>query len=151
MADARIPEGLSADYANEGAREAINAFLTTPDWERLAELLTALREGYLVTDVTGTQTKKRTHVRTIRSTKGQLLLPLFTSMGELRAAVPKAKAAHVKGAVMPSLEALRLIRSDRFVAVQLNSGPKQLVVLRKFIDCALGDDPIEADLLATLR
>jgi hypothetical protein len=137
MADAQIPEGLTADYENTGVREAILEFQSTPDYERLASFLTALRDDFLIADVTGTQKKKSTRVRTIRSTKGQLLLPLFTSMDELRAAHPKGRQNEVKGAIMPAIEALRLIRSSPFVAAQFDAGSAALIVLRKYIDLAL--------------
>ncbi len=144
MADAQIPEGLTADYANDEVRDALLAFQAEPDYARLADFLTALRAGYLVVDVTGTSKKKATHIRTIRSTQGKLLLPLFTSMDELRAAMPKGKAEQAKGAILPAAEALRLIRSGAFVAAQFNPGGAALVVLRKYIELALGDDAIDA-------
>lgn len=150
MARAQIPDGLTADYANVGVHDAIAALQTTPDYERLAAFLTSLREGYLVVDVTGTQKEKATHIRTIRSTQGQLLLPLFTSMSELRSAVPKAEADRVKGAILPAEEALRLIRSDRFVAAQFDAGSSALVVLRKYIDLVLAGDAIAADAVAAM-
>ncbi len=147
MAEAQIPEGLTADYENTAVREAIRALQSTPDYAHLAAFLTALRDGYLVVDVTGTAKKKSTHIRTIRSTKGQLLLPLFTSMEELRAALPKGKAEQAKGAIMPIAEALRLIRTGAFVAAQFNAGTDALVVLRKYIELALGDAAIDASTL----
>ena len=101
--------------------------------------------------MTGTAKKKATHIRTIRSTKGQLLLPLFTSMEELRAAVPKGQAQHVKGAFMPALEALRLIGTSPFVAAQFDAGSAALVVLRKYIELALGDEQIDEQTLEAMR
>lgn len=144
MAEAQIPEGLTADYENTAVRAAILALQSEPDYERLAAFLTYLREGFLVADVTGTHKKKSTRVRTIRSTKGQLLLPLFTSMAELRAAHPKGRQDQAKGAIMPALEALRLISTSPFVAVQFDAGSAALIVLRKYIDLVLGGEPIEA-------
>lgn len=154
-----VPEGVSADYENTDARAALEALQATPDYERLAALLTALRDGYLVADVTGqggsgTKKPKRggTRIRTIRSTKGQLVLPLFTSMAELRAAVPQGKhGAAAKGAVMPALDALSLIRSDRFVAAEFDAGSAKLVVLRKYIELALSEEPIDAAALEGSR
>ncbi|NLB47410.1 MAG: SseB family protein [Microbacteriaceae bacterium] len=142
MADATLPEGLTADYANDAVREALGALQTDPSYEHLATFLTSLRDGYLFADVTGTQKKKSTRVRTIRSTQGQLLLPLFTSMNELRLAYPVGRRGEAKGALMPALEALRLIRTSAFVAAQFDAGSAQFVVLRKFIELALGDDEI---------
>lgn len=143
MARTQIPEGLTADYENAEVRRSLAALQATPDYERLAAFLASLREGYLVVDVTGTHRDKATHIRTIRSTRGQLLLPVFTSMAELRRAVPKGKADQAKGAILPALEALRLIRSDRFVAAQFDAGSAALVVLRKYIDLVLDGAPIE--------
>lgn len=148
MADAQIPEGLTADYANTAARSAMEAFQAAPDYERLAVFLNTLREGFLFTDVTGTAKKKATHIRTIRSTTGQLVLPLFTSMAELRLALPKGRAGEAKGALMPTPEALRLIRTKPFVAVQFDVGSAALVVVRSYIERVLGDDEITA---ATLQ
>lgn len=145
MADAQIPEGLTADYANDQVEESLTAFQADPDFARLAEFLTALRDGFLIADVTGTQRKKSTHVRTIRSTKGQLVLPLFTSMEELRLAHPKGRREQAKGAIMPAREALGLINSSPFVAVQFNTGSAALPVLRKYIALVLGDEPITTE------
>lgn len=151
MAEASIPEGLTAEYVNDAVRDAIHSLQQNPDYERLAAFLTSLREGYLVVDVTGTAKKKATHIRTIRSTKGQLLLPLFTSMDELRAAMPKGKAADAKGAIMPAAGALGMIRTGRFVAAQFNPGGDALVVLRKYVELALGDEPIDAATLEAMK
>ena len=150
MAEAQIPEGLTADYANTEVREAILALQADADYERLATFLSALREGFLIADVTGTQKKKSTHVRTIRSTRGQLLLPLFTSMHELRLAHPAGRRDEAKGVIMPAPEALRLIRSGPFVAVQFDAGSAALVVLRKYVELVLGDGAVEASALETM-
>lgn len=151
MAEATTPEGITADYDNLDVREALLALQTTPDYERLASFLRSLREGLLVADVTGTHKKKSTRVRTIRSTKGQLLLPLFTSMHELRLAHPKAAAQEAKGAIMPSREALALMRTGPFVAVQLNAGSVAQVVLRRYIDLVLSEQTIDAQALEAQR
>lgn len=151
MAEAQIPEGLDADYENSLIRERMLALQTTPDYAHLAGFLNALREGFLVADVTGTAKKKATHIRTIRSTNGQLVLPLFTSMAELRAALPKGQVDQAKGAFMPSLEALRLIRTKPFVAVQLDAGSAAFAVVRKYINLVLGDEPIDAASLEAAR
>lgn len=151
MAEAHIPEGVSAETSNDAAKDAITALLTEPDYERLAAVLEALRTGFLIVDVTGTPKKKATRIRTTRSTKGQLILPIFTSMDELRAAVPKPKAEAARGAIMPADAALRLIRSDRFVAAEVNPGTAPLVILRKYVELALGEDPITAEALEGMR
>lgn len=147
MAEAQIPEGLTADYANTEVREAMLDLQADGTYERLATFLRTLREGFLIADVTGTQKKKSTHVRTVRSTKGQLLLPLFTSMDELRLAHPHGRREQVKGVIMPTLEAQRLIRSSPFVAVQFDAGSAAFVVLRKFVELVLSGDPIDAAML----
>lgn len=152
MAQPQIPDEVHADYVNKGADDALRAFQQTPDYEHLAAFLTSLREGYLVVDVTGTPSKKKGHrIRTIRSTKGQLVLPLFTSMDELRAIVPADRRADLRGAVMPAFEALALIGADRFVAAEFNKGSAALVILRKYITLAGGDEPITAESLQEMR
>lgn len=140
--DPGIPDGLTADYANTEVRDRMLTLQHTPDYEHLAAFLMSLREGYLIVDVTGTGKKRSARIRTIRSTTGQLLLPLFTSMEELRAAVPAKKAAVAKGAMLPAREALGMIRSSAFVAAQFDAGSAAFVVLRKFIELALGDEEI---------
>lgn len=147
MAEQQIPEGLSADYANTDVREAIEALQATPDYARLAAFLESLREGLLFVDVTGTAKKKATHIRTIRSTTGKPVLPLFTSMSELRAAVPKGRGGDAKGAMMPALEALRMIHTKPFVAAEFDHGTAALVVLRKYIQLVLDGEPITAEQL----
>ncbi|MBK0419811.1 SseB family protein [Leucobacter sp. CSA1] len=150
-----VPEDLSADYENVAALEALEALQATPDHEHLAAFLTALRSGYLVVDVTGAPAKGRkkgTRIRTIRSTKGQLVLPLFTSMAKLRAAVTDTRADQVKGAMMPASEALKLIGTDRFVAAEIDkASPSSLVVLRKYVALAAGDEEITPELLQSMR
>lgn len=154
MAEDRIPEGVTADYENVTAHETLAALQTTPDYEHLAAFLNSLREGCLVVDVTGARKspKKGTRVRTIRSTTGQPVLPLFTSMAALRSAVTDKQRADVKGAVMAAREALALISTDRFVAAEIDKGsPASLVVLRKYIILAAGDEPITAEVLSGMR
>lgn len=143
-----IPEGVDANYENTAAREALVAFQQTPDYEHLAAFLNALREGYLVVDVTGTSTKKKgPRVRTIRSTKGQLVLPIFTSMDELRALGNVSRGQELKGAIMPARSALSLIQADRFVAAEFDKASASLVCLRKFVELALGEGEITAESL----
>lgn len=153
MADTpSIPEEIHADYANEGVRAALRELQSSPDYTHLARFLLALREGYLVVDVTGAASKKKgTRIRTIRSTKGQLVLPLFTSMDELRAVVPADRRDQLRGAVMPALEALALIGTDRFVAAEFDKASASLVVLRKYVSLAAGEEPITAETLEAMR
>lgn len=152
MKDPQIPEDIHADYVNEGAQEALRAFTATPDYERLAAFLSSLREGYLVADVTGSPGKKKGHrFRTIRSTKGQLVLPLFTSMDELRAISAPERRGEVRGAVMPGRSALEFIATDRFVAAEFDKASSALVLLRKYVTLAAGDDEITAASLESMR
>ncbi|MFV0434145.1 MAG: SseB family protein [Leucobacter sp.] len=148
-----IPEQVHENYANEQVRAALHALQQTPDYDHLAAFLTSLREGYLVVDVSGTPSKKRGHrVRTIRSTRGQLVLPLFTSMDELRAVTPAGQHDQFRGAVMPAKQALSLIGSDRFVAAEFDKAGQSLVVLRKYIMLVLGSDAaITAETLEMMK
>lgn len=148
------PDDVHADYVNEGARDALAAFQATPDYEHLAVFLNALREGYLVVDVTGEPSKKKKkgpRIRTIRSTRGQLVLPLFTSMDELRAVVPAERRHLMRGAVMPARDALALISADRFVAAEFNKSSASLVLLRKYVSLACGEEPITAESLEAMK
>lgn len=147
-----IPEDLDADYENSGVRAALTALHQTPDHEHLAALLNALREGYLVVDVTGVASKRKgARVRTIRSTSGQLVLPIFTSMDRLRAVAPAPRRDEAKGAIMPAQAALAIIGSDRFVAAEIDKDADGLVVLRKYVTLAAGDEPITAASLQAMR
>lgn len=147
-----IPDDVHADYANEAVREALDALQATPDYEHLAAFLNALRDGYLVVDVTGTPSKKRGHrARTIRSTTGKPVLPIFTSMAELRALAPARRGEQIKGAVMPARDALALIGSDQFVAAEFDKASAALVMLRKYVMLASGEGEITAELLEGMR
>ncbi|MBP1326626.1 hypothetical protein JOF28_001858 [Leucobacter exalbidus] len=148
----QIPDDVHPDYVNESAQAALTAFQATPDYEHLAAFLNALREGYLVVDVTGEPSKKKRHrIRTIRSTTGKLVLPLFTSMDELRAVVPGDRRHLMRGAVMPARDALGLIAADRFVAAEFDKSSASLVLLRKYITLAKSEDDITAESLAALK
>lgn len=147
-----IPAEVHKDYENAAAREALTAFHATPDYEHLAALLNSFREGYLIADVSGTGGKRRgPRVRTIRSTRGQLVLPLFTSLAELRALTPEHKRSEVKGAVLPARDALGLIHSDRFVAAEFDKSSASLVLLRKYITLAHSDEEITAESLEAMK
>jgi hypothetical protein len=150
MAKAEIPDDVTPDYENTAVREALEALQQDPDYDHLVAFLLSLRNGYLVVDVTGTPKKKSTRIRTIRSTKGQLVLPIFTSMDELRQATQSSKEK-AQGAVMPAHEALAIIRSDRFVAAEFNPATSKQVMLRKYVELAAGDDDITPDVLEKMR
>lgn len=144
MAQPEIPDDVTPDYENTGVRDALRALQQTPDYERLVAFLESLRHGYLIADATGGTSKKGTRIRTIRSTRGQLVLPLFTSINELRSAAGNDKA---KGVMMPAKKALALIRSDRFVAAELNPASSKQVLLRKYVELAAGDAQITQETL----
>lgn len=164
MTQPEIPAEITADYANETAEQALADFTETPDWEHLAAFLNAVGEGYLVVDVTGSggaggsgagrgsknSRKKGTRIRTIRSTKGQLVLPLFTSMAALRNATA-GQNDKARGAVMPAREALKLIHSDRFVAAEFNPSQDKLVILRKYVDLVADGETVTAEQLEAMR
>ncbi|MGO1538951.1 MAG: SseB family protein [Leucobacter sp.] len=155
MDEMQAPADISADYENVGVREALTGLQAEPNHEHLAAFLTSLREGYLVADVTGAVQKKNRkgiRVRTIRSTKGQLVLPLFSSMERLRSTVSDKPRDQIKGVMMPAREALALITTDRFVAAEIDKGSDWgLVVLRKYVSLAAGRDPITAEVLKAMR
>lgn len=169
MAQAQIPDDLSADYENVEVRAALAALQETPDYASLVSVLESLREGYLVADVTGSQNpaqqnstenaakkkggkKRGTRVRVIRSTAGQLVLPLFTSMAQLRATVTDVQHEQLRGAMMPAREALNLITTDRFTAAEFDKGaPHSLVLLRKYVTLAAGGDEVTVARLEGMR
>lgn len=151
--DDQLPDDVHVDYANAEAEAALAALQAEPDYVHLAAFLNAIREGHLVVDVTGTSTKKRgPRVRTIRSTKGQLVLPIFTSMAQLRSTAPAGhRREEITGVVMPAKEALALIASDRFVAAEFNKASASFVILRKYVTLAASDQEITPDLLEAAR
>jgi len=137
MIDAELPEGFDAAYVNEGVQQSIRELHEHPDDARLKALLDALPQGFLVVDVTTPGKKKGTRVRTLRATTGGLVLPVFTSLEELRLAVPAKERDRVRGAFMPARDALALVHSDRFVAVQVDVGSSALVIKRSYIEQVL--------------
>lgn len=146
-----IPEGLSADYVNEPVEEALRALHAQPDYERLAHFLEVLRGGYLFVDVTGGVSKKKTRIRMVRATSGESVLPIFTSVAQIRAAQGPQSAHEVKGALMPALDALRLIHTSGCVAVELNpAGDPNQIFLRKFIELAISEGNITPETLQNL-
>src|SRR6185437_1560527 len=79
---ARFPQS----YENAPVKKALAAIAAEPSRESLDVLLTAATKGGLVVDLTGS-TPQDTRLRTISSTTGEAVLPLFTSMNALRSAV----------------------------------------------------------------
>ena len=138
MPQPRFPQ----TYENVPVRKALAAIAADPTLEKLDALLAAATKGGLVVDVTGS-TPDETRLRTIISTTGEPVLPLFTSMKALRTAVGgsgAAKGTMVQAVVVPATEALGYIRSAEFVAVQFDPGTEQtMVVARSHIESALSE------------
>ena len=138
MAQPRFPQS----YENVPVRTALTALAAEPTLENLDALLATAVKGGLVVDVTGS-TPQDTRLRTISSTTGEAVLPLFTSMNALRAAVAQSadgEGARVQAVIVPALEALGFIRTAEFVAVQFDPGAaRTMVVARSHIESALGE------------
>ncbi|PPH24266.1 hypothetical protein C5C99_01115 [Rathayibacter sp. AY1C4] len=124
-------------YRNAEAREALEALVAAPTAEAVDRLLEACLDGSLVVDVTGSQPGGVPHVRTVATTTGEQVLPLFTSTDEVRTAVPRQQHPRVQMLVLPGREAFALIRTADFVAVQLDPGSIAQVVTRSFVERAL--------------
>ncbi|MGN7799957.1 SseB family protein [Leifsonia sp. 22587] len=129
-------------YENAPVRKALAAIAAEPTLENLDALLAAATKGGLVVDVTGS-TPQDTRLRTISSTTGEPVLPLFTSTSALRAAVAQTAegdGAPVQAVIVPAVEALGFIRTADFVAVQFDPGAEHtMVVARSHIESALGE------------
>ncbi|WP_158867517.1 SseB family protein [Leifsonia sp. AG29] len=129
-------------YENVPVRKALATIAAEPTLANLEALLDAAAQGGLVVDVTGS-TPEETRLRTISSTTGEPVLPLFSSMKALRAAVgasAKGSGARVQAVVVPAREALAFIRTADFVAVQFDPGAEHtMVVARSHIESALGE------------
>ncbi|MFJ3490133.1 SseB family protein [Leifsonia aquatica] len=129
-------------YENVPVRKALADIAAEPTLPNLEALLTAAVKGGLVVDVTGS-TPEDTRLRTISSTTGEPVLPLFTSMKALRSAVgqtAEGAGTKVQAVIVPAVEALGFVRTAEFVAVQFDPGSEQtMVVARSHIETALGD------------
>lgn len=142
-AEWELPADLDAvNYCNLGVQRALAQLQENPSYDTLAAFLNSLRSDYLIVDVTGTTTKKHgTRVRTVRATNGKLVLPIFTSMQQLRNA---HQAADPKGAIMPALAVLELLRKGRFAAAEFDPAGAKQVVLRKFLEKVLSTEELTA-------
>lgn len=129
-------------YENAPVRKALAAIVAEPTLENLDALLAAAVQGGLVVDVTGSDPGE-VRLRTISSTTGEPVLPLFTSMKALRAAVGAAsgaKGSRVQAVIVPAREALGYIETADFVAVQFDPGAEHaMVVARSHIEAALSE------------
>jgi hypothetical protein len=129
-----------SSYENIPVRKALAAIVAEPSVENLDALLAAAVKGGLVVDVTGS-TPDNTTLRTISSTTGESVLPLFTSMKALQGAVADGTGAgtQVQAVIVPATEALGFISTADFVAVQFNPGAEEtMIVARSHIESALG-------------
>jgi hypothetical protein len=129
-----------SSYENIPVRKALAAIVAEPSVENLDALLAAAVKGGLVVDVTGSTPDNPT-LRTISSTTGESVLPLFTSMKALQGAVADGTGAgtQVQAVIVPATEALGFISTADFVAVQFNPGAEEtMIVARSHIESALG-------------
>ena len=139
---ARPAPRFPQSYENAPVRAALAAISAEPTLKNLEALLAAAVKGGLVVDVTGS-TPQDTRLRTISSTTGEAVRPLFTSMKALRAAVAQTaegEGTRVQAVIVPATEALGFIRTADFVAVQFDPGAEHtMVVARSHIESALGE------------
>ncbi|MDO9397951.1 MAG: SseB family protein [Herbiconiux sp.] len=131
---ARSAPTFPKSYSNRALRKALETFRALPNRTTLDALLAAMRTGGLVVDITGTTDAADPKVRTILSTDGELVLPLFTSIAELRLAVPEELRAGTQAMIVPARDALALIGTAEFVAVQFDVGSIGQVVKREFVE-----------------
>jgi hypothetical protein len=120
-------------YVNRPLRSALEAFTAGPDNDTLAAFFAAIREGGLVLDITGTTSPADPRVRTLLSTDGAPVLPVFTSVDELRLALPEEERAGAQAMILPAREALALVESADCVAVQFDVGSIAQVVKRDYV------------------
>jgi hypothetical protein len=120
-------------YSNRPLRKALETFAALPNRVTLDALLASLRTGGLVVDITGTTDAADPQLRTVVSTDGQLVLPLFTSLTEFRLAVPKEQRSAAKAMILPARDALALVETADFAAVQFDAGSIAQIVKRDFV------------------
>jgi hypothetical protein len=131
--------GFPHSYVNTPVLRAIEDLHSAPTEDKLTALLETILTGGLVVDITGSTQETGPQARTLISTDGQGILPLFTSMKALEEAVAtSAPGTLVQATILPAREALTLVTVDDLAAVQFNPGPRALVVARTHIEAALG-------------
>lgn len=125
-------------YENRALVSALDKLVADPGEATLEALLQAALSGGLTVDVTGSSPSDL-RLRTIQTTDGREVLPLFSSMKELKATVHAAgdRGAKVSGIIVPGRQALGFIDSADFVAVQFNPRMPGGVVAREHIERAL--------------
>ncbi|WP_308466848.1 SseB family protein [Rathayibacter soli] len=132
---ARFPHS----YVNTGVEFAIQGVYASQSEDALPALLHAALSGGLVVDITGSTQESGPRARTLVSSDGHGVLPLFTSMKALEEAVgTSAPGTMVQATILPAREALALVQTPDIAAVQFNPGPFGLVVARAHIEMALG-------------
>jgi hypothetical protein len=134
---AQRPISYPRSYVNTAVRDALAAFEAEPSVAGIQKALALALTGGLVVDVTGSTPASGTRVRTLTSTDGRMVLPLFTSLSELGLAVPEAERAEVQGTILPGRDALAIVQSADIVAVQFDPGSRQVIVKRSLVDEAL--------------
>jgi hypothetical protein len=129
-------------YENRAAAVALDRLVEAPGEETLAALLDAALRGGLTVDVTGSPSPQDLRLRTLQTTDGQQVLPLFTSMKELKATADAAGlgGTKVNGIIVPGRQALGFIESADFVAVQFNPRLAGGIVAREHVLRALAAD-----------
>lgn len=126
-------------YVNTPVLRALDDMHEAPSTDKLTVLLDAALTGGLVVDITGSTKETGPQARTLISSDGQGVLPLFTSMKALESAVgTSAPGTMVQATILPAREALSLVMADELAAVQFDPGPRALVVARTHIEAALG-------------
>lgn len=127
-------------YENTAVREALVTIVSEPSRDHFDALMKCVGSGGLVVDVTGSLPNE-TRLRTLESTNGELILPLFTSLKALHTAVGMASVgskARISAVIVDAREALGFIHTAEFVAVQFDSGTDHsLVVARTHIEAIL--------------
>ena len=138
MAAPRFPQS----YENRAVAAALDRLVESPGEETLTALLDAALRGGLAVDVTGSPSPQELRLRTLQTTDGRQVLPLFTSMNELKATVDAAglTGTTVNGIIVPGRQALGFIETADFVAVQFNPRRPGGIVAREHILRALGRD-----------
>jgi len=127
-------------YENRALVSALDKLIASPSEQTLAALLEAALRGGITVDVTGSSADDL-RVRTIQTTDGRQVLPLFSSMKELKATVDAAgdRGAKVNGIIVPGRQALGFIETADFVAVQFNPRMPGGIVAREHIERALAE------------
>jgi len=127
-------------YVNRAVEAALAALIAAPGEATLEALISAALTGGLTVDVTGSPSPQDLRLRTLQSTDGRPVLPLFTSMTELKATVDDAGLGGqtVNGIIVPGRQALGFITTADFVAVQFNPRRPGGIIAREHIERALG-------------